>query len=240
MPDRSLGNPRRTPLLRPRGPRRLQPTRAAFSLVELLVVIGIIAILIAILLPTLSAARRQANMVRCGANLRTLAQACILHAQEHRNYMPLSGLFRIESPTVGGVDQYAVGLGDPQRKRYTYASVAGSVHVPVPLPASLVPYLSMQKLRYDDWNQLDLQLNDNRGVWQMFMCPQTDAMEKGADPLHPGAVIGQGTMMGLFMGNASSISYYWATNTDFGINEALLGFDHRYPARRLAGNQSRF
>ena len=48
--------------------------RAAFTLVELLVVIGIIAILIAVLLPALARARAQANAVKCMANLQQISQ----------------------------------------------------------------------------------------------------------------------------------------------------------------------
>jgi prepilin-type N-terminal cleavage/methylation domain-containing protein/prepilin-type processing-associated H-X9-DG protein len=57
---------------------------AGFTLVELLVVIGIIAVLISILLPTLSKAKENANRAACASNLRQLAGALIMYDQEFK------------------------------------------------------------------------------------------------------------------------------------------------------------
>jgi prepilin-type processing-associated H-X9-DG protein len=59
----------------------------AFTLVELLVVIGIIAVLIGVLLPALAAARAQSRAVACRANLRQIALAALMYAQEHHAYV---------------------------------------------------------------------------------------------------------------------------------------------------------
>src|SRR5438874_7372313 len=66
--------------------------KRAFTLVELLVVIGIIAVLIGILLPALNMARQHAVSVQCLANLRACGQTLYLYANQNRGFFPMMSL----------------------------------------------------------------------------------------------------------------------------------------------------
>ena len=67
--------------------------RSAFTLVELLVVIGIIAVLIGILLPSLSIARQAAKSTQCMSNLRQLVTASTVYSTDNKNVWPPGHLF---------------------------------------------------------------------------------------------------------------------------------------------------
>jgi prepilin-type N-terminal cleavage/methylation domain-containing protein/prepilin-type processing-associated H-X9-DG protein len=65
--------------------------RDAFTLVELLVVIGIIALLVAILLPALNKARKQAQLIQCQSNLRQWGVGIMNYVDQYRGALPYKG-----------------------------------------------------------------------------------------------------------------------------------------------------
>jgi prepilin-type N-terminal cleavage/methylation domain-containing protein/prepilin-type processing-associated H-X9-DG protein len=79
--------------------------RYGFTLIELLVVIAVIAILMAMLLPSLSSVREKAIMVRCRQNLSSIMQAAIQYASQSadRDYPDANRWCESKSRTLGGV-----------------------------------------------------------------------------------------------------------------------------------------
>src|ERR1700683_1715825 len=103
----------------------------AFTLVELLVVIGIIALLIAILLPALNRARQQAQLTQCASNIRQLITATILFADVHQRHIPTC------SHTA-----YAQTADTSPETFFSYGTNVGTQNAVVDCFSSLVPSLN--------------------------------------------------------------------------------------------------
>jgi prepilin-type N-terminal cleavage/methylation domain-containing protein/prepilin-type processing-associated H-X9-DG protein len=86
--------------------------RTGFTLVELLVVIGIIAILVGLLLPAVTKARRQAQGIACLSNLRQLANAVIMYTSENNYWMPC-GAGATQTIWAKGVARAKINTDDP-------------------------------------------------------------------------------------------------------------------------------
>lgn len=133
-------------------------SRSAFTLVELLVVIGIIAVLIGILLPSLNRARAAAASVSCESNVRQLCLAAIMFSQEHKGRIPPSS------------DTAFAAVNDPsfQYFSYRYDAVNNKQNLR-DWASALLPYMG-------DKSQVDFQ-TASPDKSKVFRCPSEPMMD---------------------------------------------------------------
>jgi type II secretory pathway pseudopilin PulG len=136
------------------------PTRqTAFTLVELLVVIGIIAALIGMLLPSLNKAREQARRTACLSNVRQLTAATMIYMNENRQTLP-------EAASIN-------------------ASLESFL---CPRTATLPPWTPLPGMGAETYvlpsigESLQRSLGDNTGVWRCPSAPEQSFVITGPDP----------------------------------------------------------
>jgi prepilin-type N-terminal cleavage/methylation domain-containing protein/prepilin-type processing-associated H-X9-DG protein len=145
----------------------------AFTLVELLVVIGIIALLVSILLPALNRARDYANTIKCASNLRQIGSGIAIYVSDYNGYLPASYLYNL--PPGAPPDAPVNGYIHWSSFLYREASVdriSSGTSAAIP-PYGSVPYIQCS-------NPL---LYGSKQGWDMFMCPSLQ--EGGLPPACP-------------------------------------------------------
>jgi prepilin-type N-terminal cleavage/methylation domain-containing protein/prepilin-type processing-associated H-X9-DG protein len=167
-----------------------------FTLVELLVVIGIIAILIGILLPALNKAREAANAVKCGSNLRTIGQ---------------------------GLAQYLADYNGSYPAAYSYVgqTVNGNVETPGQASQGYIHWSSFIYGRKDLEVTYPKPFQSTQG-WEVFQCPSIN--EGGLPPDEPTAqTLETGQNYDPANGSNPALPDYQAPRMAYTANEAIMG-----------------
>ncbi|MGE5607756.1 MAG: type II secretion system protein, partial [Bacillota bacterium] len=138
------------------GPSR---SRIAFTLVELLVVIGIIGVLMSVLLPAMSKVQQMARSISCAANLRSILQGVHLYIQANNGSLP------------GGANTSGAFLFNPIYSNTNCPGISQiwDWHAPI---------AKMLRIPFEEGATLDQRINRFRSLANhpLFRCPENDVM----------------------------------------------------------------
>ena len=183
-----------------------------FTLVELLIVVGIIAILIGLLLPALNLARQSALQLQCEGQIQQVLALVHNHAVSHQGYVPLAGLLAVGAVTPAG-------LNDVGRNHYDYLSFApgGVQYALMCFTASLAGDLGDARIaQATTVDQLNVAQLDPNGFLRIFRCP-CNLPEPG--PLYGPALYFSSPV------TTGGPWIAWLESQSYIYNEAALGWD---------------
>jgi prepilin-type processing-associated H-X9-DG protein/prepilin-type N-terminal cleavage/methylation domain-containing protein len=196
---------------------------SAFTLVELLVVIGIIALLISILLPALNKARQSALVTKCSANLSQIGVGAQMHLNAHRGYYPLAGV--LQGTTAAPIrDAEPFELQDASKTKYSYITLENKFFY-AGWHTSVAQYLTKHKIldaqSSAEWENDEDLLGD---YMRYFVCPAHE-IDKSNDSDY------------IFVHVPQNPNKGWVLRTSYIVNEATFGWDDG--KTRLRGQASR-
>jgi prepilin-type N-terminal cleavage/methylation domain-containing protein len=170
--------------------------KRGFTLVELLVVIGIIALLIAILLPALAKARDSANRTTCLSNMRQLGTAFVMYTNENKGFYPYNTSFaRSGSRLAGSAAGYSANYGKNKVVNFDFVDPSSGGTDFGPHPEDWIYWQIKYSTNYRDISQsaIGKYLGGNgnqEAIMKLLRCP-TDTGALNRQP-HPSSDAAEG------------------------------------------------
>jgi prepilin-type N-terminal cleavage/methylation domain-containing protein/prepilin-type processing-associated H-X9-DG protein len=224
------------------GRRGLQ-RRPAFTLVELLVVMAIIAVLAALLLPSLSTARERARRAVCASNLHQLAAACLIYSQEWDSKFPPG------NATIQALYGWSFGIDSTYWVRGNCPMGLGVLvtkgYLSRDLPSGGLPYCPSWRHPFLQYGKMTTSSGMGYGGWQPSSTP-LPSEHVGISYAYRSSFVIAGVSNqppSLLLTNRSSLAFitdhwYWWQYVDPSASGYLWGHREGYNAAYLDGHVS--